>query len=129
MLISNYGRSREAAAATIDTIMKELGLAWMWKSERSAGMALAKRNVWSRAARRKKQRDLESGAMEVDSTSEDDSEEVALCVKITVKPTDVTIRWLRGQDHIIFESFCTMLKRKLCSGSGPTVSTTKTEGF
>lgn len=28
----------------------------------------------------------------------------------------VTIRWLRGQDHVLFESFCGWLKRKLGSG-------------
>jgi 23S rRNA (adenine1618-N6)-methyltransferase len=127
MVVSNYGRGKEATAATVDAIMKELALAWMWKPERSAGMALAKRNVWSRAARRKKQRDLESGAMDVDSASDDDSEEVALCVKITVKPKNVSIRWFRGQDHAIFESFCTMIKRTLFSESGSTVSTTQME--
>lgn len=117
MSVSNYGRGKEATAETIDGIMKELDLAWMWKPERSAGMALTKSNVWSRAARRKKMRDAESSAMDVDSTSDEDSE-VALCVKIMVRPKNVTIRWLRGQDHTIFESFCTMVKRKLFSASG-----------
>jgi 23S rRNA (adenine1618-N6)-methyltransferase len=117
MAVSNYGRGKEATAATIDSIMTELDLAWMWKPERSAGMALAKSNVWSRSGRRKKLRDQEAGVMDVDSDSDGDSE-VALCVKITVRPKDVSIRWLRGQDHVTFESFCTMIKRKLFSASG-----------
>ena len=126
MAVSNYGRSKEATAVTIDGIMKELDLAWMWKPERSAGVALAKSNVWARAARRKKMRDLESGAMDVDSTSDEDSE-VALGVKITVRPKNISIRWLRGQDHTIFESFCTMIKRKVFSASGSATSATQME--
>lgn len=125
-VVSNYGRAKDLTAATIDATMQELDLVWMWKPERSAGMALAKRNVWARAARRQKQRDLDAGAMEVDSP-DDDSDEVALCVKIRVGPKNVSIRWLRGQDHAVFESFCTMIKRKLFSESGSASSAAQME--
>ncbi len=51
---------------------------------------------------------------------EDEDPEIALGFKIHVEPNPggesgakVTIRWLRGHDSVLFESFCGMVKRKL----------------
>ena len=51
---------------------------------------------------------------------EDDDPEMTLGFKIHVEPkqsdesgTKVTIRWLKGHDTVLFESFCGMLKRKI----------------
>ena len=55
-------------------------------------------------------------------TVKDDVEEIeaALGVKIQLKQDKllengyvVSIRWLKGRDKVLFESFCGMLKRKL----------------
>ncbi|EHK98395.1 putative methyltransferase-like protein C27D7.08c [Glarea lozoyensis 74030] len=69
--------------------------------------------VWSRAARRQavqKDKDM----------NDDDDDDAALGFKIYVEENvedeagiRVTIRWLKGRDSVLFESFCGMLKRKL----------------
>jgi 23S rRNA (adenine1618-N6)-methyltransferase len=80
-------------------------------------------NVWSRSARRRAT--LESNAEDTidevndDSDSDDESPEPALSFRINVSIDDnvdgsmVTVRWLQGNDHVLFESFCGWLKRKL----------------
>jgi 23S rRNA (adenine1618-N6)-methyltransferase len=83
--------------------------------------------VWSRSARRKSARsDEESG--------EDDEDEMAFGFKIRVwegrggeegesggegsdgkgsAAVQVLVRWLKGHDSVLFESFCGMVKRKV----------------
>ena len=49
-----------------------------------------------------------------------EQEEPALGFKIMLKPgeksgsMEVLIRWLKGNDTVLYESFCGMLRRKLC---------------
>lgn len=116
--IALQGKSRETAAAEINNVMVNLELRWMWKQERWAGLAFASENVWSRAARRKQQRKGSTAdSMEVDRDEEEksDVDTVLLGVKITVAQDTVEIRWLRGLDNVLFESFCGMLKRHLAA--------------
>ena len=96
------------------------------------GLAQAKENVWSRSARRKRKRVNDGDDMAKSDTSgrdtamkdadqgeeSDDAEEdqVALAVKIHVKDGGVDVRWLRGLDAVVFESFCGMLKRAVREG-------------
>lgn len=102
--------------------MTELDVHWQWKQGLWAGIALARENVWSRAARRKRilkdrHPDSNSDAMEIDelhedSPGEDDiTDKVALMAKISVDYERILVRWLKGFDPIIFESFCGMMKR------------------
>jgi 23S rRNA (adenine1618-N6)-methyltransferase len=120
--IALQGKSRETAAVEIDNVMVSLDLRWIWKQERWAGLAFTSENVWSRAARRKQQRKRNDGpntaeSMELDQDEEENSDvdTVPLGVKITVGPEMVEIRWLRGLDNVLFESFCGMLKRHLAT--------------
>ena len=72
-------------------------------------------NVWSRQARRKMQNpDAMADKAAIDETN------AALGFKVRLKkdPIDekgvrVIIRWLKGRDSVLFESFCGMLKRKV----------------
>lgn len=59
-------------------------------------------DVWSRSARRAAQR----GALVLGT-------DVQLGFLITIFTEQVVIRWTRGRDAVLFESFCGMLKRKL----------------
>lgn len=43
----------------------------------------------------------------------EDPVEVALRFDIDVRECDMEVRWLQGQDNILFESFCGMLKRSM----------------
>lgn len=99
------------AADKVNATLKSLeGVRWHWKSSINAGLMETKENVWSRSARRKKR-----FVKEVNTTGsdEDDDDQISLAVTVTCKHEAVEIRWLRGMDHVIFESFCGMLKRAL----------------
>ncbi len=111
-------RSATSAGELIDATLSALDLRWQWRSAVSTGVMETSKNVWSRAARRRKQFDAaEPSSNEVKMTDDDDEsdedEPVALAVKIVASDEKVDVRWLRGTDHILFESFCGMLKRAL----------------
>lgn len=72
-------------------------------------------NVWSRQARRKRRN--EDAAVKKDEV---DEKKAALGFKVQVKQerasaneVAVQVRWLKGTDTVLFESFCGMLKRKV----------------
>jgi 23S rRNA (adenine1618-N6)-methyltransferase len=99
----------------LDYALSKLPLKWMWKPSISTGVGFSEKAVWSRAARRHATKDQELDV--------DEEPEMALGFKIYVeKRSDeggvkVTIRWLKGHDTVLFESFCGMLKRKLEDGT------------
>ncbi|EMC96392.1 hypothetical protein BAUCODRAFT_70727 [Baudoinia panamericana UAMH 10762] len=114
--------SAQFAGDRVSGILQELDVRWQWREAIFTGVMKARENVWSRAARRKKkfqaERDIGRGevdAMQLDGDEgdADDDENVALAVKIVCKLEVVEVRWLRGHDHVLFTSFCGMLKRGL----------------
>jgi len=108
--------STDEAGDKVNATMKELSLKWHWRANLNAGVAFAKENVWSRAARRKRKFEQlnqnPDAAVGSDDDSEDD-EDFAIAVKITCKDDEVHIRWLQGQDITLWESFCGMLRRAI----------------
>ena len=101
------------AGQRVNEILSQLHLQWMWKASISTGVGFSERAVWSRASRRQVAR-KQGEAME-----EDDDPEMAFGFKIHVvaarggeSGSRVTIRWLKGHDAVLFESFCGMVKRK-----------------
>lgn len=132
--LSGVGPAREK----VDAVLKRLEVKWRWKEGSAMGLMEARENVWSRAARRRRKRgaeapghsgcELESARDgtavdddDVDNDNEDEEEEeeeekgenVALAVMISYRIEEVNVRWLRGNDYVLFESFCGMLKREL----------------
>ena len=114
----------------VDDLLSTLELLhWKWRAAIATGVGFAGGNVWSRASRRKAARPhyrLPDTEMKDAIDSDEDDAEPALGFKIRILPatgTDaaasttpcVQIRWLLGQDAILFESFCGMIKRKLTS--------------
>ncbi|KAL9114503.1 MAG: hypothetical protein Q9227_001584 [Pyrenula ochraceoflavens] len=103
----------------IDNGLKGLDLRWEWRARISTGVGFAKGNVWSRQARRKRALTKTTGAA-VDEREEEEIEEDSFGFKITLRQraTDapgkitVLVRWLKGNDPVLFESFCGMVKRK-----------------
>lgn len=83
----------------------------MWKASIQTGVGFSDKAVWSRAFRRQ-------SAQGNDKMEEGDGD-MAYGFKIYVEQvvdprgTRITIRWLKGHDSVIFESFCGMVKRKL----------------
>lgn len=114
------------AGKKIDMTLSVLDGRWKWRPAIVTGVLEVSENVWSRAARRKKKfstpaadtrthradvhmtGDVEPGASEADMST-------ALAVKVSCREEEVEIRWLRGTDHVLFTSFCGMLKRALTS--------------
>ena len=109
--------SAEWAGRKVNAALDELDVKWQWRPAISTGVMETKENVWSRAARRKKK----FGAAEASndtSTEEDEHSEdetVALAVKVVCKTGEVEVRWLKGMDHVLFQSFCGYMKRALTS--------------
>ncbi|KAG8625747.1 hypothetical protein KVT40_006148 [Elsinoe batatas] len=99
---------KEEVRRRVEELMGELDLAWRWESA-DVGLGEARENVWSRAARRKRKRVEHSKAKDEGG----EEQKAALAFKITVTEEGIDVRWLRGRDHVLFESFCGMLKRAM----------------
>ena len=100
--------------------MQNLDLQWRYRPLIATGLAFTRGNVWCRAARRKKQQSTGDQLTLSDTSLNDEQEEPALGVKVrlAVKKQGVAallVRWLQGRDSVLFESFCGMLKRQLCT--------------
>ena len=104
--------------------MKPLDIRWQYRPLITTGIGFAKANVWSRAARRSKQNkvDTKPKVQDEDSMDGDEgAEEPALGFKITLglngnhSEVEFLVRWLKGHDSVLFESFCGMLKRQITS--------------
>ena len=100
-------------------IMRDLGIE-LEEREGEGGVWVAvgkvAENVWSRAARRRRQQGGASNDIPMEK------EEPAMVFKITVgiavqdsggTDMEVTIRWIMGTDSVLFESFCGMLRREI----------------
>ena len=87
-----------------------------WHSKQSC-IGYAKEDVWSRKARRKFAREQHDGDTVHDKKALDNGN-AALGFRIDLslqadRSVDVMVRWIKGADQVLFESFCGMLKRKL----------------
>lgn len=106
----------EDVARRLNATLEELDLQWQYRPSLATGVGFARTNVWSRAARRQQQKGGSAGA---DKTGEEEDGEPALGFKIQLRlgkekqEIQISIRWLRGHDSVLFESFCGMLKRQV----------------
>ncbi|MCJ1259939.1 hypothetical protein MMC24_007778 [Lignoscripta atroalba] len=115
-------------ASLVNTTLQDLNLRWQYRPSISTGIGFAKENVWSRSARRNRQKkelvahrqpSHHADAMAEDSEDDDESDS-ALGFKVQMRwqgnegadGVEVMLRWVKGQDSVLFESFCGMLKRQ-----------------
>ncbi|KAL1608535.1 hypothetical protein SLS60_003477 [Paraconiothyrium brasiliense] len=107
----------KAAKQTIDQQARRLHIRWTWDPQSATGVGEAAGNVWSRVYRREyERRKRELAASETEDTEmHDRSKEtkVALAFRITMVASnrEVVIDWLRGNDQVLWESFCGMVHR------------------
>jgi len=107
----------EDAARRLNATLEELDLQWQYRPSLATGVGFARTNVWSRAARRQQQKGSIAGANTTGDEEEED--EPALGFKIQLRLANekqeiqILIRWLRGHESVLFESFCGMLKRQV----------------
>ncbi|TAQ89711.1 hypothetical protein B7494_g1974 [Chlorociboria aeruginascens] len=92
----------------LNDALSELPLKWMWKANISTGLGFTDKAVWSRAARRHAAKAQEDDSMDEDT-------EMALGFKIHIEAITepqasvrITIRWIKGINSVLFESFCGM---------------------
>lgn len=85
----------------------------MWKASLNTGLGFSEMAVWSRASRRQAPHSQNNAA------KDSEVDDLAFGFKILVNAVEsgtgstLCIRWVKGNDSVIFESFCGMLKRKL----------------
>ena len=134
------GASVDELGEKVNAVLGDLDLRWHWRAPIHTGVAFARENVWSRSARRKRkfqqqqrgEKEAREGGEEKEeeedrdskSSSSEDEEPVALAVKIVCGPGRVDIRWLRGTDFTLWESFCGMMKRALGAREQASTATT-----
>ena len=97
--------------------MRDLVIQWRYKAAIATGIGFAQGNVWSRAARRKKQHSLDDSGSPQPMQDKEAGHEPALGVRIQLRMSHedrvtIAVRWLQGHDSVLFESFCGMLKRQ-----------------
>lgn len=126
--IAVAGGEVEELDGRVDAVMSDLDLKWRWQASSHTGVAFARENVWSRSARRKRKfqqqqeaekskegngKDGKGSGGDENSDDDDEEEPMALAAKIFCSEGRVDVRWLRGTDFTLWESFCGMLKRSL----------------
>ena len=108
----------EETARRLNATLEPLDLQWKYRPSMATGVGFARANVWSRAARRQQQK-VAAAAAEADDTDEEDEPALGFKVQLRLGPkkqeTEMAVRWLRGHDSVLFESFCGMLKRQVGS--------------
>lgn len=117
--ISVSGHQVDLLAKNLNAALEALPLQWRWKAAIGTGVGFAARNVWSRSARRKSARNAEM----IEEEDDEEEDEMEFGFKISIEEVNgesvkqegarVVIRWLKGIDSALFESFCGMVKRKL----------------
>ncbi|CCD52822.1 similar to DUF890 domain protein [Botrytis cinerea T4] len=104
-------------AARLHDMLSKLITLWSWEPATFVGTGFCEKAVWSRASRRhlNKTNDEKSNV-----ASKILPGDMAFGFKISFGDpeeespgTKVVIRWLKGHDSVLFESFCGMIKRKL----------------
>ncbi|KAK4506114.1 hypothetical protein PRZ48_004079 [Zasmidium cellare] len=102
------GRNKRQVGVKVRSVMEALeGVRWDWNGVQDAGVLECWGNVWGRKARRKKGR--EGGGDEGEGP-------VKMAVRVWCRDQEVEVRWLRGQDYTLYESFCGMMKRSMKEG-------------
>ncbi|KAF3892105.1 U6 small nuclear RNA (adenine-(43)-N(6))-methyltransferase [Trichophyton interdigitale] len=112
-------KSVDSLIEVIDTEINSFRIPWKWDNQRSSGLGFTMENAWSRQARRKRQQQQEAaqdGSDQADIPFDTENALFGFIIQVRrpgLENADVTVRWIKGVDSVIFESFCGMLKRKV----------------
>ncbi|KAL2867168.1 DUF890 domain protein [Aspergillus lucknowensis] len=106
--------SIDNVATIVDKELSSLHIHWTWRKNLAMGVGFAPENVWSRQYRRK----IRHSDTEVKPDIDGSKAELGFKVQLRMDPIEektvrVIVRWLKGTDSVLFESFCGMIKRKL----------------
>ncbi|KAL2788376.1 hypothetical protein BJX66DRAFT_340301 [Aspergillus keveii] len=106
--------SIDSIGTGVDAELSSLHIKWTWRKDLGLGEGFAPENVWSRQYRRKMKMSGTEEKPEVQERSAALGFKVQLKMdSVEEKTVRVAVRWLKGTDSVLFESFCGMIKRKL----------------
>jgi 23S rRNA (adenine1618-N6)-methyltransferase len=99
-----------AAKDKVNDQLSALDLKWTWDPATATGVGEATENVWGRAYRRAYERRKREGHVEIRDTI---SMKTKLAFRVTVVQLagEVVLEWLRGDDQVLWESFCGCVHR------------------
>lgn len=114
---SGIGKMAHTLAELIGSL--EL-ISWEWNKELLHGIGRARENVWSRAWRRKKQREQADGKTPGPMATDQETCVFGFSVCVRARKDDAAIecRWREGHEEAIFMSFCGFVKTRLQAAQG-----------
>ncbi|KXT08978.1 hypothetical protein AC579_4025 [Pseudocercospora musae] len=116
------GKNKKALGDAVnEAVTAHEGVKWVRRPLLDAGVMQCKEDMWSGKARRKRKQKEKLASLGSDNKveaspagdGEGDEEQVGLAVKISCNDQEVEVRWLRGHDQVLFNSFCAVLRRAL----------------
>lgn len=115
--ITINAHDKTAIATRLHGTLSGLIPIWSWESTLFTGIGFCDKAVWSRASRRHR-----SDTNDGNSTPHSEllAKDMSFGFKISLETLEaqadgskVIVRWLKGHDSVLFESFCGMIKRKV----------------
>ncbi|KAJ4308151.1 hypothetical protein N0V94_009474 [Neodidymelliopsis sp. IMI 364377] len=100
-----------AAKETVHTQLSALDLTWTWDAATSTGVGEASENVWGRAYRRAYERRKREGQVEMHGNTHDKRVTLAFRVTVVELAGEIVLDWLKGDDQVLWESFCGCVHR------------------
>lgn len=91
--------------------LSTLDLEWKWDVATSAGIGEASENVWARAYRRAYKRKKREGKVEMHNNDCDKITKLAFRITFVQLAGEIVLEWLRGDDQVLWESFCGCVHR------------------
>ncbi|KAF2683928.1 hypothetical protein K458DRAFT_303892 [Lentithecium fluviatile CBS 122367] len=97
--------------------LSTLDLSWTWNPDALTGVGRACQNVWKRAYRRehdwKKKEMAAAGGLDSEMGGDEGDVKVELAFRVSVNEgaREIVLEWLRGNDQVLWESFCGMVHR------------------
>lgn len=90
--------------------LSALDLVWKWNPATATGIGEASENVWGRAYRRAYERRKREGQVEMRGDTYDKTK-LAFRITVVELAGETVVEWLRGDDQILWESFCGCVHR------------------
>lgn len=103
--------SGKAACEKLNDQLTTLDLSWRWDTATSSGIGETSDNVWGRAYRRAYERRKRDGNMDIREDALAKKVKLAFRVTVVQLAGEITLEWLKGDDQVLWESFCGCVHR------------------
>ncbi|KAF2623255.1 hypothetical protein BU25DRAFT_180538 [Macroventuria anomochaeta] len=100
-----------AAIDKLNDQLSTLDLVWKWHTATATGVGEASENVWGRAYRRAYERRKREGQVEMHANTFDKKAKLAFRITVIQLAGEIVLEWLRGDDQVLWESFCGCVHR------------------